>query len=105
MKRGKGTLGYLGYILAIVGGIIMVILGLLGMLSYAVALPFSSPIGGFFGAGVITIILGIVAVVLSKRVYELLWAVVLIVIGFLGGGIGGLLVLIGGILGLLGHFI
>ena len=105
MRRGKGTLGYLGYILAIVGGIIMVILGLLSMLSYAVALPFSSPIGGFFGVGIITIILGIVAVVLSKRVYELLWAVVLVVIGFLGGGIGGLLVLIGGILGLLAHFI
>jgi len=105
LKRGKGTLGYLGYVLAIVGGIIMVILGLLSMFSYAVALPFSSPIGGFFGVGIITIILGVVAVVLSKRVYELLWAVVLVIIGFLGGGIGGLLVLIGGILGLLAHFI
>jgi len=79
----------------------MVILGLLGMLSYAVTMPFASPIGGFFGAGIVTIILGIVAVVLSKRVNELLWAVVLVVIGFLGGGIGGLLVLIG----LLSHYL
>ena len=105
MKGGKGTLGHLAYILAIVGGILMVILGILGMLSYAVMMPFSSPIGGFFGAGIVTIILGIIAVVLSKRVNELLWAVVLIVIGFLGGGIGGLLVLIGGILGLLARYL
>jgi len=105
LRGGKGSLGHLAYILAIVGGVVMVILGLLGMLSYAVALPFSSPIGGLFGSGIIVIILGIIAVVLSKRVVELLWAVVLIIVGFLGGGIGGLLVLIGGILGLLAHFI
>jgi len=101
LKGGKGTFARLAYIIAIVGGILMVILGLLGMLSYAVTMPFASPIGGFFGAGIVTIILGIVAVVLSKRVNELLWAVVLVVIGFLGGGIGGLLVLIG----LLSHYL
>ena len=105
MKGGKGTLAHLGYVLVTVGGIIMVILGLLGMLSYAVTMPFASPIGRFFGEGIITIILGIIAAVLSKRAHELLWAVVLIAIGLLGGGIAGLLVLIGGILGLLAHFI
>jgi hypothetical protein len=83
----------------------MVILSLLGMFSYAVALPFQSPIGGFFGAGIIALILGVVAVVLAKRASELIFSIVLIVVGFLGGGIGGLLVLIGGILGLLSRFI
>jgi hypothetical protein len=104
LRGGKGGLGYFAYILAIIGGILMIIFSILGMLSYAVALPFQSPIGGFFGAGIITLILGIVAVVGSKRVSQLLWAIVLIVVGFIGGGIGGLLVLIGGILGLLAHF-
>jgi len=75
------------------------------MLGSAVMMAFGSPLGGFFGAGIVVIILGIVAVLLSKRVNELLWAVVLVVIGFLGGGIGGLLVLIGGVLALLAHFI
>lgn len=105
MKGGKGSLGHVAYILAIVGGIVLAIQGILGLLGSAVMMAFGSPIGGFFGSGIIAIILGIVAFVLSKRVNELLWAVVLIVIGFLGGGIGGLLVLIGGILGLLAHFI
>jgi hypothetical protein len=105
MKDGKGSLGYFGYILAIVGGILMIIFGLLSLVGYAISIPFHNPIGGFFGSGIITIILGIVAVVGSKRVSELIWAIVLIIVGFIGGGIGGLLVLIGGILGLLSHFI
>lgn len=83
----------------------MVIFSLLSLLNYAISIPFQSPIGGFFGSGIITLILGIVAVIVSKRASELIWAIVLIVVGFIGGGIGGLLVLIGGILGLLSHFI
>jgi len=105
MKGGKGTLGHLAYILALVGGIVMIILSLLGFLSYAVAIPFQSPLGGFFGSGIITLILGIIAVVLSKRASELVFSIVLIIVGYLGGGIGGLLVLIGGILGLVSRFI
>ncbi|HKM50685.1 MAG TPA: hypothetical protein VJZ75_05860 [Candidatus Bathyarchaeia archaeon] len=105
MKRGKGTLAYLAYILAIIGGILMIIFSLLSLLNYAISIPFQSPIAGYFGSGIITLILGIVAVILSKRASELLWAIVLIIVGFIGGGIGGMLVIIGGILGLLSHFI
>ena len=83
----------------------MIIFSLLSMTSYAVALPFQSPIAGFFGLGIISLILGVVAVIGSKRAGQLLWAIVLIIIGFIGGGIGGLLVLIGGLLGLISHFI
>jgi len=105
LRHGKGQLSYIAYILAIIGGIIMVILSLLGMVSYAVALPFQSPITGYFGVGIISLILGIVAVILSKRAGELVWSIVLVIVGFLGGGIGGLLVLIGGVLGLISHFV
>jgi len=105
MKGGKGTLGHLAYILALVGGIVMIILSLLGFLSYAVTIPFQSPLGGFFGSGIITLILGVIAIVLSKKASELVFSIVLIIVGYLGGGIGGLLVLIGGILGLVSRFI
>ena len=101
----SGTLAYLAYIFAVIGGILMVIFSLLSLLNYAISIPFQSPIGGYFGSGIITLILGIVAVILSKRASELLWAIVLIIVGFIGGGIGGTLVIIGGILGLLSHFI
>lgn len=83
----------------------MIIFSLASLLSFAIPLPFRSPLGGYFGEGIITLILGVVAAILAKRVSELIWAIVLIIIGFLGGGIGGLIVLIGGILGLLSIFV
>ena len=105
MKGDKGRVAHLAYILALVGGIVMIILSLLAFLSYTVTIPFQSPIGGFFGSGIITLVLGIIAVVLSKRASELVLSIVLIIVGYLGGGIGGLLVLIGGVLGLLSRFV
>ncbi len=83
----------------------MVLLSLASIIGYAIYLPFSSPIGGYFGEGIITLILGIVAVIGARRVTDLIWAIVLIVVGFLGGGIGGLIVLIGGLLGLLSRYV
>jgi len=105
LKGGKGTLARLAYILAIVGGILLIVLSLLSLVGYAFSIPFQSPVAGVFGAGIIGLILGIIAVIGSKKAGELIWAIVLIIVGFLGGGIGGLLVLIGGILGLLSRFI
>jgi hypothetical protein len=58
-----------------------------------------------FGFAFLPLILGIVAIILAKRVTELVWAIILIVVGYLGGGIGGILVLLGGLLGLLSRFI
>ena len=91
--------------MALVGGVIIILLSLAALLNFPVSLPFHSPLAGYFGIGVITLILGIVAVFGSKRVHELVWAVVLMAVGFLGGGIGGLLALLGGLLGLLSIYI
>jgi hypothetical protein len=104
-NRGNGSVRELGYILALIGGIIMVLLSLAGILNFTVNIPIQSPLLGFFGVGLISLILGIVALYGAKRVSVLLWAVILIVIGFLGGGIGGLLVLLGGIVGLISRYI
>jgi len=94
------------YYLALIGGILLVIFSLLALVGHAISLPFSVPLLGMtFGFAFLPLILGIVAIILAKRVTELLWAIVLIVVGFLGGGIGGILVLLGGLLGLILHFI
>jgi hypothetical protein len=58
-----------------------------------------------FGFAFLPLILGIVAIILAKRVTELEWAIVLIIVGFLGGGIGGILVLLGGLLGLISKYV
>jgi hypothetical protein len=88
----------LAYYLAIIGGIILLIFGVLGL--------FQSAFRGFYVGwglsygGVLSIICGIIAILGASRNSDLIWAVVLIIVGIIGGGLGGLLVLIAGIIGL-----
>lgn len=98
------SLANAGRILVLVGGILMVLFGVLNLLELAFTIPFRSPLEDLNlisrGFGVIPIILGVVAIIGAKYSDTLLWSIVLIIIGYLGGGLGGLLVLVGGILGL-----
>jgi len=102
---GNKSLARLGSVLALVGGIIMVIVGIVGLVGLSFMMVFESPMSHFFGFGLLAIVLGIIAIVGHKHATELVWAIVLIVIGYVGGGVGGLLVLLGGILGLLSKYI
>jgi len=91
----------IAYILAFVGGILMVIFGLLSLIGYGFIYfgPFIPLSFGYFG--IVTLICGIIAVIGAKSVTNLGWAIVLIIVGIIGGGgLGGLLVVLGGILGL-----
>jgi hypothetical protein len=98
------SLAYAGYILALIGGIIMVILGILDILGT----PFFafSALGalGALTIGIIQIILGLICIAGSKFVGTLVWAIVLLILGIIAGGIGGVLVIIGALLGLLSRF-
>jgi nicotinamide riboside transporter PnuC len=102
----KSSLGRLAYILALVGGVLMVVFRLLGFLGFAVDM-FSFGMPRLFpGYEILGLILGIVAIIISKRATQPMWAIVLIVIGIIAlQGIGALLVLIGGILGLVSKYI
>jgi len=104
-KRGKGSIATFGYILALIGGVVVILLSLAALANFSVYFPFHSPLGGYFGIGVVTLILGTVAVFGSKRVNELVWAVIVMAVGFLAGGIGGLLAPLGGLVGLLSSYI
>ncbi len=83
----------------------MVVFGGLSFLGLAISLPFRYPLGSLSGLvrDLITVILGVVAIIGSRQADKLGWAIVLIIVGILGGGIGGLLVLVGGILGLIAY--
>ncbi len=91
-------LSRVAYYLVLIGGILMVVFGLLGLVVTAFSEPFFH--WGFAYGEVVTLVLGVVAIILARSAGSLLWAIVLIIIGLLGGGIGGLLVLIGGVIGL-----
>ena len=102
--RTNGMLWKIGYILALLGGIVIIALSLAAIIHYPLYLPIQVPLAGYAGIGVISLILGVVAVVGSKRINELVWGIILMVVGFLAGGIGGLLAIIGGLIGLLSRY-
>ena len=91
----------IAYYLALIGGILLVIFGLLSLIGYAFILlgPFISFSFAYFG--IVTIICGIIAIIGAKSVTHIVWAIVLIIVGVIGGGLGGLLVILGGLIGLI----
>ena len=95
------------YILALIGGVILVIQGVLSFVGMASMMIMPPMLGSFGGSswGIIQIILGIIAIYGAKRATDLTWAIVLVVVGVIAGGLGGLLILLGGILALVSKFI
>lgn len=97
------TLSYAGYIIALIGGILIIVFSLLDILGS----PFLafSPVSaiGAFAYGLVGLIIGIICVIGAKYVKHLGWAIVLIILGVIGGGIGGLLVILGALIGLIAH--
>jgi hypothetical protein len=98
-----GFLGKISYVLVVVGGIVMVLSGIASLIGMTILAP--SVLGFVFGGYILQMILGVAAFILAKRVKELLWAIVLVIIGFIGGGIGGVLVVLGGIASLIVIFL
>ena len=94
----------IAYYLALIGGILMIIFGLVGLLFDFGGFFFR---GGFAYGGIVTLVMGVIAVIGARNVNTLVWSIVLIIVGLVGGGLsgvgaglGGLLVLLGGIFGL-----
>lgn len=88
----------IAYYLALIGGVLMILFGLIGIFADFGAFIFH---WGFAYGGIITLIMGVIAVIGARRVNTLAWAIVLIIVGLIGGGIGGLLVVLGGVFGLI----
>ena len=99
----RGLLGKISYIFVVVGGIVMVISGIASLIGMTILAP--SVLGYVFGGDVLQMILGVVAFLFAKRAWKLIWAIPLTIIGFIGGGIGGALVVVGGIASLVAIFL
>jgi hypothetical protein len=98
---------YWGYILALIGGILIIVFGLLGLIGDSLGSAFSP--AGYYLTGafysVVAIIIGVICIIGSKSVGTLVWAIVLLVLGIVSGGIGGVLVILGALLGLVSIFV
>jgi hypothetical protein len=99
------TLAYAGYILALIGGIIVIISGAISLLGSAFLIFSPLAFLSRTAFSIIVIVMGIIAAVGSKYVGTISWAIVLLIIGVLAGGIGGTLVVLGALLGLLSKLI
>ena len=99
----QNSLGEVAYYLALIGGILLVLFGLLSLFS----IGFGGPsflywsVYSFGYSGIVMLICGVIAVIGAKSATTLVWAIVLIIVGLIGAGLGGLLVLLGGIIGLI----
>ncbi len=91
------SVSQLAYYLALIGGILMILFGLIGFFSSFGDFFFH---WGFSYGGIVTLIMGIIAVIGARSASTLVWAIILIVVGAIGGGLGGLLVVLGGLAGL-----
>ena len=101
LSMSEISVSRIAYLLVLIGGILMVIIGLLSFIGYGFVyfgpfLPFS-----FTYFGIVTVVCGIIAIIGAKSVTNLVWAIVLIIVGLIGGGgLGGALVVLGGLLGI-----
>ena len=97
----------IAYILALIGGILLVIFGLISLIVSSFGPSFlywGWGLASFAFGGIISIICGVIALIGAKSAGTLVWAIVLIIVGIVGGGLGGLLVVLGGLLGLIAVF-
>jgi VanZ family protein len=101
LKKG---VGHAAFAVVLVGAIAMIALSIGNMFGLGMSLPVRSPLPDFYGHAVTALVLGLVAFVSSKNAGETVWGIVLIVIGYVGGGLGGLLVLVR-VLGILSRYV
>jgi hypothetical protein len=85
------------YYLALIGGVLMVLFGLIGLIANFGSFIFH---WGFSYGGILTLVMGVIAIIGARSVSTLVWAIILIIVGAIGGGLGGLLVLLGGLFGI-----
>jgi hypothetical protein len=102
-QMARTSLGQIAYILTLIGGILLVIFGLLNLLAIEFGGPsfFYWTVYSFAYSGIVMLICGVIAIIGSRSVTTLVWSIVLIIVGLIGGGLGGLLVVLGGIIGLI----
>ena len=101
-KAVKIEVKELSRILVLIGGILLILFGLFTVLGGSFE---SRYLGISISGSIFGIAIGIVALYGHTRIGEVVWAVILLVLGYFAGGLGGLLVLLGSLIALIMHFV
>jgi hypothetical protein len=91
----------LGGILLILGAILDIAGGLRGLLDFSTTVP---SLGSLVGL-LIAIVAGVLALVGMGQVSNPALSVILIILGYLAGGLGGIIVIIGAVIALVADFV
>ncbi len=89
-------------ILVLVGGIVLIVFGLFTVLGGSFE---SRNLGVSISGSIFGIAVGVVALYGHTRIGEVVWAIILLVLGYFAGGLGGLLVLLGSLIALIMRFV
>ena len=100
LKMSELSVSKLAYYLALIGGILLILFGLLSLIGFGRLSYLHFSFYAFAYDGIVSLVCGVIAIVGAKSANTLVWAIVLLIVGVIGGGLGGLLVVLGGLLGL-----
>ena len=94
-------------LLVLIGGIVLLIGGILEAINVGGLMDFVTNLvrlGSLTGI-VVGILVGILALVGSREVANPAWSLILLILGLFVGSLGGILVFIGGLIGLVAHYV
>ena len=93
--------------LVLIGGIVLLVGGILQAIDVSGLMDFGTNLarlGGFTGI-VVGVLVGILALVGSREVADPAWSLILLILSLFVGSLGGILVFIGGLIGLVAHYV
>ena len=93
--------------LVLIGGIVLLVGGILQAIDMRTLTDFGTNLarlGGFTGI-VVGVLVGILALVGAREVANPAWSLILLILCLFVGSLGGILVFIGGLIGLVAHYV
>ena len=97
----------LAKLLVLIGGIVLLIGGILEAINVGGLMDFVTNLArlGSLTGIVVGILVGILALVGSREVANPAWSLILLILGLFVESLGGILVFIGGLIGLIAHYV